>query len=264
MKQYTSYEIQDISSNFRNVARRLSRTDYSQCDSNLKRFMILLYGEELIKEFIEQNNTVSYDIAKIISDRGWLSPFEISPIASEEISLEVQLLQYSIDRFDGDFTRLYGGFYYTGAKSSTDDEMRKFIDHIIDPLIDHISEYLRHCYDVAVRREEAEKPAASPSVSANNSTVVIGSQVGGNVSNQVSITENEKIEANELISAIREALAAENIPNKEDIEEILQQMKREIDEKKKPQKVLFTALKALCKAGATVIPLVTALIQLFA
>ena len=48
MKEYTSYEIQDISSAFRNVARRLSRTDYSQCDANLKRFMGILEKEELI------------------------------------------------------------------------------------------------------------------------------------------------------------------------------------------------------------------------
>lgn len=31
MRDYVSEEIQDISANFRNVARRLSRTDYSQC-----------------------------------------------------------------------------------------------------------------------------------------------------------------------------------------------------------------------------------------
>lgn len=54
MKEYTSYEIQDISSRFRNVARRLSRTDYSQCDANLKRFMSTIQNEELIAGFIEK------------------------------------------------------------------------------------------------------------------------------------------------------------------------------------------------------------------
>ena len=47
MKKYTSFEIQEISSRFRNVARRLSRTDYSQCDVNLKRFMSFIETEEL-------------------------------------------------------------------------------------------------------------------------------------------------------------------------------------------------------------------------
>ena len=50
---YTSYEIQNISSNFRNVARRLSRTDYPQCDANLKRFMAVINSNEIIAEFIK-------------------------------------------------------------------------------------------------------------------------------------------------------------------------------------------------------------------
>ncbi len=41
MKEYSSQEIQKISSEFRNIARRLSQTDYSQCDSNLKRFVTI-------------------------------------------------------------------------------------------------------------------------------------------------------------------------------------------------------------------------------
>lgn len=262
MKEYSSFEIQEISSEFRSIAKRLSRTDYSQCDANLKRFMNALKEQEMIAAFIDKNNTVQYDIAEIIQKREWLEPFSTSPIQKEEISFSVQLLNYAIDNFDGDFTRLYGTHWYTSAKSTINDEMRKFIEHIIDPLIDHVSEHLRHCYDIAVRKEEAEKPAASPSVSANHSTVVIGSQVGGNVSNQFLITEREKTEANELISAIREALAAEDIPNKEDIEGILQQVKQEVDEKKKPQRGLLTALKVLCKAGAVVIPFVTALMEL--
>ena len=70
MKEYSSYEIQDISSNFRNVARRLSRTDYSQCDTNLKRFMTFLQDDELIADFVSRNNTVQYDIPAIIKARG--------------------------------------------------------------------------------------------------------------------------------------------------------------------------------------------------
>lgn len=263
MKEYSSIEIQDISSEFRSVARRLSRTDHAQCSANLKRFMSVLQEKELIAEFISSKNIISYDISAILKARDWLDPFEISPILEEEISFCMQLLQYAIDHYEGDFTRLYGTFYYTSSKSSVNDEMRKFIEHIVDPLIDHISEYLHRCYELAERREKADKPATTPSFSATNSTVVIGSRVDGNVSNQVSITEKEKTEANELITAVRSALAAEDIPNKDDIEELLQQMKKEINEGKKPQKGFLTALKVLCQAGTTIIPLITALIRLF-
>ena len=106
MREYSSYEIQSISSNFRNVARRLSRTDYSQCDANLKRFMAILQAEELIADFIIKTNTVGYDVPSVIKQRDWLDPFEVRPIQNEEISFSVQMLTYAVERFDGDFTRL--------------------------------------------------------------------------------------------------------------------------------------------------------------
>lgn len=53
MRDYSSEEIQDISANFRNVARRLSRTDYAQCDANLKRFMSVIDSQELVRDYIE-------------------------------------------------------------------------------------------------------------------------------------------------------------------------------------------------------------------
>lgn len=263
MKEYTSYEIQDISSSFRNVARRLSRTDYSQCDTNLKRFMTTIQSEELISNYIDKNNTVTYDIAAIIKARGWLNPFEVSPIESEEIAFSVQILKYAVEYYNGDFTRLYNTVHYTSSNSTVEDEMRKFIDHIIDPLIDHIADHLKHCYDEAARKEGVGLMSTLPNVNAENSTVVIGSSVGGNVTTEVSITQEQQTDANDLIVAIKEALAAENIPGKEDIEEMLQQIKADVDAGKKPKRGFLIALKGLCTAGVTVIPLVKALIELF-
>ena len=141
--------------------------------------------------------------------------------------------------------------------------MRKFIEHIIDPLIDHVAEYLHHCYEEAVRKEAEEKKDASPGFTAHNSTVVIDSQVFGSVSTEVSISESTRSDANDLIASIREALKAENIPSKEDVEAILSQVQKEIDYGKKPNKGLLTALKVLCKAGATVMPFITALLEMF-
>ncbi|MEE1017042.1 MAG: hypothetical protein U0L27_05170 [Ruminococcus sp.] len=263
MKEYTSYEIQDISSSFRNVARRLSRTDYSQCDTNLKRFMTTIQNEELISNYIDKNNTVTYDIAAIIKARGWLNPFEVSPIESEEIAFSVQVLKYAVEYYNGDFTRLYNTVHYTSSNSTVEDEMRKFIDHIIDPLIDHIADHLKHCYDEAARKEGVGLMSTLPNVNAENSTVVIGSSVGGNVTTEVSITQEQQTDANDLIIAIKEALAAENIPDKEDIEEMLQQIESDVDAGKKPRRGFLIALKGLCSAGATLIPLVKSLIGLF-
>lgn len=260
---YTSNEIQDISSVFRNVARRLSRTDYSQCDANLKRFMSVINSNKIIEDFILEKNTHKYDVEAIINTRDRLSPFEVSPDTSEEISFEYQLLTYSINRFDGDFTRLYGTQWYTSYKSTTNDEMRKFIEHIVDPLIDYISEYLRHCYERTVREEEKNKPSAHGGITANYSTVVVGSSVDGNVSTQVTINVSTKNDALELIASIKEILQENDISEKEDIADILKQIEEDLRVNRSPKKGFFSALKALCAGSAPVISLVTALIKLF-
>lgn len=262
MKHYTSYEIQDISSEFRNVARRLCRTDYSQCDANLKRFMSVIQKQELIADFINKHNAHPYDVQAIMKSRDWLDPFEISPVVEEEISLEVQMLTYAVEQFDGDFTRLYGTHYYTSAESTINDEMRKFIEHIIDPLIDHIGEYLRQCYEKTIREEEKDKLVAQTGITANNSTVVIGSKVDGNITTQVTIDNYTKTNAEVLIAAIRDALQIVKLENKDDITDILKQIEADIKANKKPKKGFLTALKALCAGGAAVIPLVTALVEL--
>lgn len=262
MKEYTSYEIQDISSNFRGIARRLSRTDYFQCDANLKRFMDYIKTEPLIQDFVETNNVVIYDVEKMIKERNWLDPFEVSPVFKEEISMAVQMLQYAVDHFDGNFTMLYGIHIYTKAKSTVEDEMRTFIDHIVDPLIDHISDYLHRCYKTALRQEESIKQTSVPTISAQNSTIVVGSTIDGSVSNTVTISEEIRENADEIIKEIKHTLGEEALANKDEINDILKQIEEELKANKKPRKGILTALKTLCSGGAIVIPLVTALIEL--
>lgn len=263
MKDYTSEEIQEISANFRNVARRLSRTDYSQCDTNLKRFMSIIDEQEMIHDFIEKNNTCKYDIAEIIKTRDWISPFEISPVKEEEISLEYQMLKYSINNFEGDFTRLYGTHWYTSAQSTTYDEMKKFVEHIIDPLIDYISDYLRMCYDKKAREEEKDKPKTMSGITANYSTVVVANNIDGTISNNININEETKKDALELVSSIRDTFSTNSVDGESDILELLKQIESEIKENNKPKKGFLTALKTLCSGSAATITLINALMKLF-
>ena len=262
MREYTSNQLQEISSDFRAIARRLSRTDYSQCDANLKRFMSYVNNHDLVKEFVEKNNIHSYDIATIIKERYWLDPFDISPVFEEEFSFSIQILQYAIDNFDGDFTRLYGTHHYTSTKTTVNDEMRKFIEHIIDPLIDYICEYIRRCYENALEKEGQKSPF-NGTITATNSTVVLGSSVAGSVTNEVVITEAVKNDAQELISAIKEAILEMNFPTKAEIEELLEQIEMEIKGSKKPKKGFLTAIKVLGNGIASIVPMITALIECF-
>ena len=224
--------------------------------------MSVIQTQEIITDFINKYNIHPYDVQAIIKSRDLIDPFEISPIFEEEVSLEIQMLTYAAEQYNGDFTRLYGTYYYTSPKSTVNDEMRKFIEHIIDPLIDYIAEHLRLCYENAIREEENDKPVVQSGITANNSTVVIGSNVEGNVTTQVTIDNYTKTDAEELITAIRDALQKTKLENQDDIIEILKLIEEDIKVDKKPKKGLLTALKALCVGGATVIPLITALIEL--
>lgn len=261
MRDYSSEEIQDISANFRNVARRLSRTDYAQCDANLKRFMSVIDSQELVRDYIEQHNTCEFDIKKIIQERDWISPFEISLVMDEEISLEYKMLKYSLENFGGDFTRLYGTHVYTSTKSTTNDEMRKFIEHIIDPLIDFISEHLRMCYDKKVREEEKNRPNISNGITANYSTIVVANNIEGNISNSVTISEEVKSDAIDLINSIKEVVSEDEA--KDDILEVLKQIESDINANNKPKKGFLVALKSICGGSAAAITLINSLMKLF-
>lgn len=57
--------------------------------------MNFINTNQLISDFISENNTVEYDIAAIIKARDWLDPFEVSPVINEDISFEYQFYIYS-------------------------------------------------------------------------------------------------------------------------------------------------------------------------
>lgn len=261
MNDFSTSQIQEISYDFRSIARRLIRTDHSQCDANLKRFINYVDNNDLIRDFIVQHNTVDYDIENITSNRDWLDPFEISADRDEEISLEYQLLKYATENYDGDFTRLYGTYYYTSAKSTVNDEMNKFIEHIIDPLIDYITDYIHKLYVVAQEKEQSNVSTAT-GITATNSTVVVANTIDGNISNHVYIEEGLKADSLELLKTIRENVD-KNSDKVEDIYELIDQIEDEINSNKKPKKSFFTALKALCSGVNTILPLISALVKMF-
>lgn len=240
MNKLTSMQIQEISSDFRNIARRLCRTDYSQCDANLKRFINYIDSCELISEYITEHNIHIYDIESIMKSRDWLDPFEISSDMNEEISLEYQMLKYAVINFDGDFTRLYGTHFYTSSKSTVNDEMNKFISHVIDPLIDYINDYLHKCYVNAASQEESKTPKSN-AITATNSTVVVAGTVEGNISNQVFIDESVKAESLELLKDIQSIAAESCTAELEDINEVLAMIENDISANNKPKKGFITA-----------------------
>lgn len=261
MKKYTANEIQEISAEFRQIARRLSRTDYNQCDANLIRFLTFIENTPIIIDFINENNIKEYDIKRIRDERDWLDPFSISPNKAEEISFEFQMLEYARKEYEGDFTRLYGTQIYTSTKSSVNDELRTFVCHVIDPLIDHINDYLQQCYRVSTTLEKKTILDTAPSLTATNSTIVIGSTIEGGVTNKINNSLQNQSEVELTIKQVREFLKEFKDEKKEDVLEIIDLVEESIKKNEKPKKGFLTTLQSLTQFIPQLVPLITLLIN---
>ena len=206
---------------------------------------------------------MKYDIPAIIKERDWLSPFEVSHVTTEEISLEYQLLKHAVEHFDGDFTRLYGTHFYINSKSTANDEARAFIEHIVDPFIDYIAEFIRKTYEQTQQTESQKSVDIPQTVTATNSTIVFNSSVGGSVATTINLQSETKDAAQSIIKEIVETLNTNSIANSDDILEILESINNCLEKNLKPQKGFFTALKSLCSGTTVIASLATALIKLF-
>ena len=264
MTSYTSEDIQKISAEFRGIAQRLERTDYAQSDANLKRFMKVIRKYPLISEFIDAHNTTSYDIQSILDEREWLDPFDISDDMDEEISLEVQLLEYAVDNFNGNFSGLYGYTNYTGVKTTYEDEMRKFSNHVISPLIDYINDHLRYSYDLAIKTEGGNMNSQfqTGSINAPHSTIVMGSTINGSVTTQANITTNQQADLTALFQEMRELLATTTVDGKDEIVDLLEDIAADVKEGKKPRKSIGGAFVKLCSGLGSLAGLATKIMDL--
>lgn len=260
MSTLTSNEIQEISSEFRQVACRLSKTDCHQCDANLLRFLAFIEKTPLIIDFINENNKTKFDIGKICNERDWLDPFSISPDKSEEIAFEYQMLIHAKTEYKGDFTSLYGTFYYTCADTTAENEIRTFIKHIIDPFIDHISEYLQSCYRKALRLEDVNQKSALPYLRVDNSTVLVGSTMQGTINNNMAINSQNNSEIATIIKQIRDLLNESGDEKKDEVLEVLEVIENSVTKSEKPKKGFLTTLQTLAQLIPSIIPLVSLLI----
>ena len=139
--------------------------------------------------------------------------------------------------------------------------MQKFIAHIIDPLIDYISEYLRNCYNEKLHEEENNRPKEMNGITANYSTVVVANNIDGAISNNVSISQEMQKDALDIIDSIKENISDDE--NLSDILDVLKLIEAEIKSNNRPKKGIFVALKSLCGGSVAVITLINALMKLF-
>lgn len=134
----TEIEYKKLSLSFRKVASRFLKTNFSEASDNLERFLVFIEESPVIFEFIQENNTVEYDIENIINDRGYNDKFKLPVRESEEIAFIYQLLKYIFSN-KVDYIRISLG-YNSGRKYQ--EAVDNFNHQVVKPLVDHIVTYL--------------------------------------------------------------------------------------------------------------------------
>ena len=132
-------EFQIMSAEFRRVASRLLKTDVDDGLDNLKRFLYCIENNPIIWEFIEEHNTLTFDIEKEIREREMHDGYPIQPDKNYEISFIYQLLKYC-SKHCRDYLSIC---YWYGSSRKYQDMVDSFNDRVVHLLVSHIEIYLK-------------------------------------------------------------------------------------------------------------------------
>ncbi|MEM5635570.1 hypothetical protein AAHB65_02265 [Bacillus toyonensis] len=92
--QLTENDYKKLSLNFRKVASRFLQTNFTEANDNLERFLIFIEESPVILQFIQNNNTIEYNIKNIIENTEDHDKYKLPVRTSEEIAFIYQFLKY--------------------------------------------------------------------------------------------------------------------------------------------------------------------------
>lgn len=132
-------EFQILSTEFRRIASRLLKTNRDDGLNNLKRFIFFIDSNPIIKSFIEDHSTFTFNIEKEIQDREIHESYLIHPEKNYEVSFIYQLLKFCSENHS-DYISVC---YFYGSSRKFQDMVDAFNDRVVSLLIGHIEVYLK-------------------------------------------------------------------------------------------------------------------------
>lgn len=237
-KDFEKYDLK-----FRRMASNLLRSSERDFLNNVKKFIDYVESCDLILEFINRNNSIKYDIPKIINHRsdGYKRSFEVGYKQEEAISMTYQLLKYCSLLEGREAFSIY--FMYNG-EDNYNEMVKSFNEHISKILIDNILMYLE---DRRIDMKEDGKITIN--VNGQGGQVIYGTD-----NSNIVATQNNNFNSDEnLLSAFEilknELLKDKNIDSDEK-EEIVESVELAIETCKsnKPKRTIIkTAISTLKK-----------------
>lgn len=232
-------EFQIMSSEFRRVASRLLKTNVDDGLDNLKRFLNCIESNPIIWEFIEEHNTVTFDIEKAIQEREMHESYHIEPDKNYEISFIYQLLKYCTEHCD----KYLSICYWYGSGRKFQDMVDSFNDRVVHLFVSHIEVYLK---GVWLGMGDDEKI----NISVNGGQVAIAQgqgTVNATQNNYNGQAQNIKELAEEFFKLI-EALDMDK-EEKEDTKEIIEVAVAEVVSEKPKRSLVKHAIEKIEYAG---------------
>lgn len=260
-------EYKKLSLHFRKVASRFITTDFREADDNLARFLAFIDDSPIIKDFINKNNVVKYDMEEIINSRTYGEKFKLPVKDSDEIGFIYQLLSHVNETDRSIFSVSIG--YNIGTKYQEASD--RFNQLVVKPLVDHIVSYLG---EMAIDMELDKKSTTQFNIGDFRGQI---NHAEGQASISANQTYNEtKVkELKDIAQKFAQALMEDTsvpVQDKEDTVEIVEAAVQEVDGEKPKRIILKTALeqvkhiKEIATTGTAVYTLgdhLTSLIQLF-
>jgi hypothetical protein len=148
--------IKKVAREFRMYGSRLLSTKYDSGMSDLNRFLNFIESNEIILNFINENNQENYDMKGICSSRAWNVKYQLPIEKNKEIAYIYQLLKYGQSNFES--YRAFSGGYGSGNKIQ--DHIDAFNNEVTKHLVDYIREYLEDVIsdiDENIEASEGEK-----------------------------------------------------------------------------------------------------------
>lgn len=232
-------EFQLVSTEFRRIASRLLKTDFNDGIENLKRFLSYIENTPLIWNFIQENNTITFEIEKEINERGMREGYNIPLEKSHEIAFVYQLLKYCAENCR-DYWSICS-FYGNGSKYQ--DHVDSFNSRVVHSFVSHIEVYLRGKWIDMGDKGEFQ-------ITVNGGQVAIAqgqATVNATQNNNYGQIQNLKSLAEEFYKLI-EALDIEQ-EAKEDTKEIVEVAVAEIESDKPKRSLIKHAIEKIEYAG---------------
>lgn len=261
--ELTESEYKKLSLSFRKVASRFLKTNFSEASDNLERFLVFIEDSPVIFEFIQENNTVEYDIENILNARGYNDKFKLPVRESEEIAFIYQLLKYTFSN-QVDYISISFG-YNSGNKIQ--EAVDNFNHQVVKPLVDRIVTYLGEmAIDMGLDKKTGTQFNITEFKGQLNHAEGEASITANQTFNESNI-ENLKEISQKFIQALLEDKNTSTI-DKEETAEFLEAAIQETESEKPKKSIIRTAIEKIqnvneiATAGTTLYTLGTQLLPL--